>query len=181
MARTKVDPAKLEGEALERWYRRTPEELEEERLLAQQEQHEEFFGSSGSEADDEQGLETERPSENGRWQLAKAPPTPARPGVRPGADVRIGQAPHASLPPAAGPGFFGVAKVIPNPRGSAYISDLPSPLNNVTPEGGGWFTLGDGSLVSEAEVERIYAEQHRLMSGAGRAGAASEGARCGSL
>jgi hypothetical protein len=166
MARTKVDPAKLEGEAFEQWYRRTPEELEEERRLAEQDRYDEFFGPFGSGDTQGQDQDGERAGERARWQLAKAPAAPVRPGIQPGADVRVGLPPRANLPPGRGRGFFGVAKVIPNPRGSVYVSNLPSPLNTVTPEGGGWFTLADGSLVSGPEVDRIYAEQQRLMSGA---------------
>jgi hypothetical protein len=45
MAYRRVDPAKLEGEDLDIWYRRTPDEIEEERRLRADEAHEEFFGT----------------------------------------------------------------------------------------------------------------------------------------
>lgn len=43
MANGQVDPASLEGEALLRWYRRTPQEIEEERRRAATEAYNRFF------------------------------------------------------------------------------------------------------------------------------------------
>lgn len=42
--RQPVDPARLEGEALDRWYRRTPEEVQSERQAAQEQHYQSFFG-----------------------------------------------------------------------------------------------------------------------------------------
>jgi hypothetical protein len=43
MANGQVDPAKLEGKALMRWYRRTPEEIEAERRQAATDAYNRFF------------------------------------------------------------------------------------------------------------------------------------------
>jgi hypothetical protein len=73
MAYRRVDPAALAGEELDIWYRRTPDEIEEERRLRADEAYQEFFG-------------------DGRWQEAKAPRgrraslRPARPSS--GSDLR---------------------------------------------------------------------------------------------
>jgi len=88
--------------------------------------------------------------------------------VRPGG-ARIGAPPPAgglAVPEPAG-GFFDTHRVVPNPTfGPAYITDLPRPLNQVTPRPGQWFELGDGTLVKGAdEIERLHAEHQRLMQG----------------
>lgn len=44
MPRTAVDPARLEGEALRRWYLRTPDEIEAEQQAAADQRHQEYFG-----------------------------------------------------------------------------------------------------------------------------------------
>lgn len=44
MPRRGVDPASLEGEALNRWYQRTPAEIEVARRIASDQRHQEFFG-----------------------------------------------------------------------------------------------------------------------------------------
>ncbi|WP_312163334.1 HNH endonuclease signature motif containing protein [Phenylobacterium sp.] len=44
MPRRAVDPANLEGEALNRWYLRTPTDVEVERRVAADQRHQEFFG-----------------------------------------------------------------------------------------------------------------------------------------
>jgi hypothetical protein len=46
MNRRDVDPGQLHGGALDDWYRRTPEEIEEERRLRSKQAYEEFFGGS---------------------------------------------------------------------------------------------------------------------------------------
>src|SRR5688572_25372841 len=46
MPRPPVDPARLEGEALTRWYLRTPHEIEAERNSAQEQRYREFFGGA---------------------------------------------------------------------------------------------------------------------------------------
>jgi len=68
-----------------------------------------------------------------------------------------------------GGGFFDTHRPVPNPvLGAAYVTDLPSPLNLVTPKAGEWFELGDGTLVKGVgEVERMHAEQQRRMRDAG--------------
>lgn len=44
MADRQIDPARLQGEALRRWYLRSPQELEEERRAAAAQRYEDFFG-----------------------------------------------------------------------------------------------------------------------------------------
>jgi hypothetical protein len=44
MPQRPVDPASLEGEALTRWYLRTPDEIEAERNTGQEQRYREFFG-----------------------------------------------------------------------------------------------------------------------------------------
>ena len=50
MPRQQVDPARLEGDALRRWYLRSPEEIEEQRRLAAAERYAEFFDGSPARA-----------------------------------------------------------------------------------------------------------------------------------
>lgn len=45
MADSRADPARLEGEALRRWYLRTPQEIEEEKRRADAEKHAQFVAS----------------------------------------------------------------------------------------------------------------------------------------
>jgi hypothetical protein len=148
MAHKPVDPGTLEGDELEAWYRRTPDELEEERRLSADQTYNEFFA-------------------DGRWQEARAPqPVPPAP-LR--AEVVGGALRPAQTAPGGGPGsFFGTYPPIPNPRlGPGYITPLPPPLNSVEPSGllPSRFTLSDGTTVTATEVERIYAEQARTMAG----------------
>jgi len=46
MPRPPIDPARLKGEALNRWYLRTPDEVEAERRIVEDERYKGFFGSS---------------------------------------------------------------------------------------------------------------------------------------
>eukprot|EP01041_Mallomonas_annulata_P026928 gene26928-48386_t len=47
---TRVDPARLEGDALSRWYRRSPQEIERERELRARRQYDAYFGGPGNGA-----------------------------------------------------------------------------------------------------------------------------------
>lgn len=47
MPETRVDPTRLQGEALRRWYLRSPEQIELERQAAEARQHRAFFGPMG--------------------------------------------------------------------------------------------------------------------------------------
>ncbi|MDB5437504.1 MAG: hypothetical protein JWR47_3761 [Phenylobacterium sp.] len=47
MAYGQVDPARLQGEALSRWYLRSPADIEQERQERAAKAHEDFFASSG--------------------------------------------------------------------------------------------------------------------------------------
>lgn len=162
MIREKTDPAQLSGEALDEWYRRTPDEIAQERSRREQEEYDAFFG----------GLRREEPSDAaGSWQEARVvrprtaggyvPPRAQRDRAR-GAVQPSGT---GAQPGAAG-SFFDQAGVIPNPRyGPGYYSDLPRPLNVVEPELGGWFRLNDNTRVRAGELERLYAEQQRMIDG----------------
>lgn len=149
MGYRRVNPAELDGEELETWYRRTPDEIEEERRLRADQAYDEFFG-------------------DGRWQEARVrqpvpPPAPARPEVLGGA-----LQPGEPVQPGAPGSFFGTYAPLPNPRlGPGYYTRLPPPLNRVEPSGlqPGRFVLSDGSTVTAAELERIHAEQAQRMSG----------------
>ena len=44
MAFSSVDPSSLQGEALNRWYRRSPDEIEREQQAARAQEYDEFFG-----------------------------------------------------------------------------------------------------------------------------------------
>ena len=51
MAYGQIDPARLEGEALRRWYLRSPAEIEEERRLSAEQKYRRFFGGPRASAD----------------------------------------------------------------------------------------------------------------------------------
>jgi len=163
MVRRQVDPAQLSGEALAEWYRRTPDEIADERNQREQEEYEAFFGGLGSEASDDPP-DSWQEARVGRSRAATPyvpPPSPQRDRARQGAPVG-----GAGLAPSAADSFFDQAGVIPNPLyGPAYYSDLPQPLNVVEPEVGGWFRLNDRTRVKADELERLYAEQQRMIEG----------------
>lgn len=48
MAFSPVDPSSLQGEALNRWYLRSPDEIEQERQIAQAQKYDTFFGRTKS-------------------------------------------------------------------------------------------------------------------------------------
>jgi hypothetical protein len=50
MAESQVDPARLQGKELHRWYSRSPAEVEDERQAADQRRYESYFGGAGSRA-----------------------------------------------------------------------------------------------------------------------------------
>jgi len=52
-----VDPARLEGEALRRWYLRSPEDLELERQAAEAQRYDTFFDPTPREVEDEPVLD----------------------------------------------------------------------------------------------------------------------------
>jgi hypothetical protein len=170
------DPSRLEGAALDRWYRRSPARIRAEREAARRAQYEAFFGPAGgiSEAIPEDEMSSAPGSRAGSpsnvLQFARRGPIPAAPTV-----VTTGGRPILGVPPVTGAGwasgapesFFETYPAIPNPvLGPAYITDLPKPLNLVTPRVGDWFELGDGRLVRGAdEVERLFIEQRLRLSG----------------
>jgi len=144
--------------------------------VARRARYEAFFGSAvgtseavpEEEASSAMGSRADPPSNV--IQFARAGPSPTVPTVVPtGARPILGLPPVTASERATGaPGsFFGTYRAISNPNlGPAYITDLPKPLNVVTPRVGDWFELGDGRLVRGAdEVERLFVEQQLRLSG----------------
>ena len=173
MRQRKIDPGLLEGEELNRWYRRSADEIEAKREAARMDRYNAFFAMS-DEAYSSDSVGTDQPdiSASGRevgWREAKVSVPPPAPTLRPGGA-------RTRFPPAVGGvagsvpagGFFDTYRPTLNPAlGPAFITDLPSPLNLVTPKAGGWFELGDGTLVKGVdEVELLHAEQGRRLRGA---------------
>ena len=79
VSRRQVDPAQLQGEALAKWYRRSPDEIEEERNLRAQAEHEAFYGVVGSEhAESWQEARVAPPSVRADMPLARPLPAPGR-------------------------------------------------------------------------------------------------------
>jgi Restriction endonuclease fold toxin 5 len=179
-----IDPSELDGEELFNWYRRSPDEVEAERAGARQDAYDAFVRSiraSPSQDDDPSGP---RARSDDAWQRSSSsgsresganpqiieakffrpmapvtiPPPPSGPNVGPPLDTWGG-------PPSevAKSGFFGTHGYSDALGG--YYTDLPSPLNTVRSNGTHWWELGDGSLAQAGEVERIYAEQQRRLSG----------------
>jgi hypothetical protein len=64
MAFGQIDPARLEGDALTRWYLRSPAEIEDERRRAAAKAYDAFFSQEGSATDTASDLSpaTERPA-----------------------------------------------------------------------------------------------------------------------
>lgn len=52
MPERQIDPARLEGEALRRWYLRSPDEIEQERRASQDQRYQTFFGANQSRSED---------------------------------------------------------------------------------------------------------------------------------
>lgn len=166
MKKQSIDPGLLERAELERWYRRTPDEIEAERDVARMRRSDEFFGWTSNLRTDDDFRASERDQSEGGWRQARMPIGPAI--QPPPVETRAGAPDTASAPLGAGrDGFFGTYEAVPNPLlGPAYYTDLPRPLNIVTPRFSGWFELGDGTFVQGAdEVERIHSEQRRRMRG----------------
>lgn len=156
MRRTAVDPTSLAGDDLERWYRRSPEEVEAARSAVRKLAHDEFV--SGIAADESAhapgSVQLARNTRGGRARVYVRPDTRSRRAVR-GAEVE-----------PLGPNFFHDFVPVPSPHlGDAYFPPLPSPLNRVERLAGGAYQIGDGHIVSRDEVDRIYAEQQRRISG----------------
>jgi hypothetical protein len=60
MAESQVDPARLHGEELRRWYMRSPAEIEEERQAAAQRRYDSYFGGTRAGAPEEDLTELRR-------------------------------------------------------------------------------------------------------------------------
>ena len=168
----KIDPGLLDGEDLDRWYRKTADQIEAERRSARADGYDSFFqwrdrprSAVASDAETP-GDSTSR--EDAGWREARmtvmpTPPMPAPSGIRAAIPTPVGSAPVSSNPG----GFFRTYSPLNHPTlGPIYMTDLPSPLNTVTPTAPDWFRLGDGSLVQGVdEVERLHDEQQRRMRG----------------
>lgn len=170
MRQYRPDPSRLEGEALDLWYRRSPARIRAEREAARREQYDAFFGRADRTSDAVPQDDTPSAPPSNVIQFARVGPITTAPAVIPtGARPILGVPPVTGWEPATGdPGsFFATYRAIPNPvRGPAYVTDLPRPLNLVTPRAGDWFELGDGRLVRGAdEVERLFVEQQLRLSG----------------
>ena len=140
----RVNPADLEGEELARWYRETPDEIEEARALRRQEEGA-AFGDS-------------------RWQEARYRPPPARPAPRTSsppetrAATQVGGAP---LQPGEPGGYFATY------RPDSVQPYAPPPLNYietsvVRPDR---FVVAGEGVISGEEVDQIYKEQQRRITG----------------
>jgi hypothetical protein len=171
MRRYQTDPSRLEGQDLDRWFRRSPAQVRADREAARQARYDAFFGAREGTPSLEPWEEDTRGARNTTAgpgsnviQFALQPPVQASP-----AGMRVAMPPAVGQPPSdtSDGGFFDTHPLIPNPiQGPAYITDLPSPLNLVTPRAGGWFELGDGRLARNAdEVERLFVEQRLRMTG----------------
>jgi hypothetical protein len=53
MAYGQIDPARLDGDALTRWYLRSPADIEEERQAAAAQRYDNFFGNAGQPPDED--------------------------------------------------------------------------------------------------------------------------------
>jgi hypothetical protein len=60
MAESQVDPARLHGEELRRWYMRSPAEIEEQRQVAAQQRYDSYFGRSRKDPPQEDLTELRR-------------------------------------------------------------------------------------------------------------------------
>lgn len=153
-----VDPAQLSGEALADWYGRTPDEIEQERNLREQEEYDAFFGGLRPGNSD---------SSPGSWEEADGSRPVARAPYRPPHNPQRDRARPAPpvegipQPPGAPGSFFGTHSI-------EYVNPtVPAPLNHVEPSGlkPSYYVLGDGTIESAHEIERVYAEQKRLLQG----------------
>lgn len=192
MEKRVVDPAELEGDALDSWYRRPADVIEAARRAYYQREYDAFFGGEPapgegvardgagaglrdliwlSDGDNRwRAMDASEPSgatpvlEDVRYRPPGAPVRPAAPPSGPRVGPPIDR---TVLPPVGGGGFFSKYSPIPNPNlGPAYITREPAPFNSVVPRLNGWFQLGDGTLVRGAdEVEALYAEQQARLSG----------------
>jgi hypothetical protein len=57
-----TDPARLDGDALTRWYLRSPADIEDERQAAAAQRYAEFFGNAGQPSDEQNNTSADQPS-----------------------------------------------------------------------------------------------------------------------
>lgn len=177
----RVDPARLEGNELDRWYRRTPDEIEAERQQAHRDAAAEFYGGASSQpSPEDEGWGDGQAAGRGwvqvgpnryraashseddgappaQWQEAKVairPPMvlgPPEPVVRAPAGPMVGS-PIDGRPSMPGPRGRGFfGRYHPTDHLDAYVTGLPSPLTIVTPQIGGWFSLSNGGIAGSAD------------------------------
>jgi hypothetical protein len=186
-----IDPSDLDGDDLVNWYRRSPADVEAEREAARQDQYDAFVSSIGgasaapSVQPEDGRANPQAPQGTGGPTVGEAGPHEGEAGLVEARYFRpmVMEPPPVMEPPSGplvGPQIDarGMAPVGP-PRSSffgrhdfntavgGYFTDLPSPLNVVTPgtPSGSWWQLSDGSRATADEVNRIYAEQQRRLKG----------------
>ena len=128
MAFGQIDPARLDGDALRRWYMRSPADIEQERQQAANQRYQNFFGG-GRGADPDDGADRESPADGQ--------------GIDPG----IGT---TSTP--SGYADFGIAWVPAGPNRLRSVSTSPDEGSITQGAGDG----GLGSPVANADRARRY-------------------------
>jgi hypothetical protein len=126
MAFGQIDPARLNGDALRRWYMRSPADIEQERQQAAAQRYEDFFGDSGgADAGREPPVNSphidpgvnpgfETPTEHADPEFTSVPPgnqglrSVSTPAERP-ASWEVGYDPSALVVGTAGKGSYQLA------------------------------------------------------------------------
>jgi hypothetical protein len=143
MAYGQIDPARLEGEALRRWYLRSPADIENERQDAAAQRYDTFFSRSGPSLD-----AASRPQDATRSQ--KAPASEARQVAPHAADENCvgchGRLPRPPLPPPFG--------TFPFPSGPLF-RDVPN-----SPPGAGGSDRKQCEIQAQSD-DRICGSQPR--------------------
>jgi hypothetical protein len=149
MAFSQVDPASLQGEALSRWYLRSPDEIEQERQTAQARSYDAFFGAEPADSPSLAPAYQDPGGATGDGSAWAANATNQWAGqdqsaYRPAGHSQSGQFQLAAVSqPAAAPGIVNcptchgrVPPLLPFPfpflPGGPFFRDTPS-----TPSGGG--------------------------------------------
>lgn len=104
-----VDPSKLEGDALRRWYQRWPAEIEQERQAARMQQYNDFFG----------GLRTPQPLAGNSTQSPQSD--------SPGDDMSPASQGDGASGPAYGDAFFDTTGA--GPADGGYLSLIGNPAH----------------------------------------------------
>lgn len=112
-----LDPSLLEGDELDRWYRRSPAELDAEREAARTDRYNSFFVMP-DERDASDSIEAEAPNlsvlqQGDSWQEARYVRPPPGPVVRPGG-ARVGRPPAVVIVPGEGPAKGSSTPTVPS-------------------------------------------------------------------